>query len=157
MQTLLGRGADKNINEVLTSGVCNARRLRTAHNNPLWDIYRTSLLEQKCNGVCLCMSVSVCVCVCVCVCLSVCLCVSVCVCVCVCVCVFQKSHFACGSVVAVWRSSPVAELATSSESSIRTPSPGAAGLCLQGNTHTHTHTQTHTHTHTHSMSSGSSH
>lgn len=53
---------------------------------------------------------------------------------CVCVCL-QRSRFVCGSAVAVWRSSPVAELATSSESNIHTPSLGAAGLCLQGNTY----------------------
>lgn len=46
---------------------------------------------------------------------------------------FQRFHFECGSVVAVWRSSPVAESATSSESNTHTHSQEAVGLCLQGN------------------------
>lgn len=52
---------------------------------------------------------------------------------CVCVC-FQRSRSVCGSAVAVWRSFPAAESATSSESSIRTPSQGAVGPCSPGNT-----------------------
>lgn len=54
----------------------------------------------------------------------------------------QKSRFASGSAAEAWRSFPAAELATSSENSIRTPSLAAVALCLQGTTNAHVHTRT---------------
>lgn len=60
-----------------------------------------------------------------------------CVCVfshgCTCVCLLQRSRSVCGSAAGAWKSSPVAVSATSSGSSIPTPSQEAAGLCLPGN------------------------